>query len=207
CKDPKTPEKVEWQRRVARLSIQGIAGWGAAEVWDMEGTTYSLDQKISRHVGRHLFKFGGRYVRYGGSRTNPENPSYDFANLDDPAANIPGTAHISDASHGPPKSPTVEFRLSRHRGFRANSKPALTRGLRYDLYSTAVVQPTGEVPVGIVTLSPATDLGKFNFGPPRPLDNPIEHDKGVNLGPRFGFAYDFDGKGKTVVRGGFGVLF
>ncbi len=38
-KDPKTPEKVEWQRRVPRLSIQGLDTWGIAEVWDMAGTT------------------------------------------------------------------------------------------------------------------------------------------------------------------------
>ena len=206
-KDPKTPEKVEWQRRVARLSIQGIAGWGAAEVWDMEGATYSLDQKISRHLGRHLFKFGGRYVRYGGSRTNPENPSYDFVNLDDLAANIPGTVNISYGSHGPHKSRMFEFGFFGQDDFRVNSRLVLNLGLRYDFYSNDVVKPTGDVPVGIVNLSPATDLRKFNFGPPRPFDNPIEHDKGVNLGPRFGFAYDFDGKGKTVVRGGFGVLF
>src|SRR5437867_2844728 len=32
--DPKKPETIEWQRRVPRLSIQGIGGWGSAEVWD-----------------------------------------------------------------------------------------------------------------------------------------------------------------------------
>src|SRR5262245_36847099 len=50
--DPSTPESVEWQRRVPRLSIQDIGTWGTAEVWAMEGTSYSIDQKVSRHVGR-----------------------------------------------------------------------------------------------------------------------------------------------------------
>jgi len=206
-KDPKTPEKIEWQRRVARLSIQGLNTWGAAEVWDMEGTTYSVDQKLSRHLGRHLFKLGGRYVRSVGSRTNPENPLYTFNNLADLEANIPGTVNITFGSHGPHSSRMFEFGFFGQDDFRVNSRLVLNLGLRYDFYSNNVVKPTGDVPVGIVNLSPATDLRRFNFGPPRPLDNPVEHDSWANLGPRLGFAYDFDGKGKTVVRGGFGVLF
>jgi|GEM_PF-316320 len=206
-KDPKTPEKVEWQRRVSRLGIQGIGTWGSAEVWDMDGTTYSLDQKISRHLGRHLFKFGGRFFWITGSRTNPENPSYAFNNLTDLQANLPGTVNISYGSHGPHHSRMYEFGFFGQDDFRVSSKLVLNLGLRYDFYSNNVVHPTGSVPVVIKNLSPPTDLRKFDFGPPRPFDNPIEHDRWVNLGPRLGFAYDFDGKGKTVVRGGFGVLF
>src|SRR3989442_12509359 len=99
---PRKPEPIEWEGRVPRLSIQGIGGWGSAEVWDMEGGTASFDQKVSREAGRHLLKFGGRYVRDWGSRTNPENPSYDFVNLAHPAPNIPGTVKITFGSHGPP---------------------------------------------------------------------------------------------------------
>jgi hypothetical protein len=64
-KDPKTSERIEWQRRVPRLGILGIGTWGSAEVWQMDGTTYSLDQKMGRHMGKHLFKFGGRYAAAG----------------------------------------------------------------------------------------------------------------------------------------------
>jgi hypothetical protein len=100
-----------------------------------------------------------------------------------------------------------EFGFFGQDDFRVNSRLVLNLGLRYDFYSNNVVKPTGDVPVGIVNPSPATDLRRFNFGPSRPLDNPVEHDGWANLGPRFGFAYDIDGKGTTVARGGFGVLF
>jgi carboxypeptidase family protein/TonB-dependent receptor-like protein len=205
--DPNTPEEVEWQRRVPRISIQGLDTWGAAEVWDMEGATYSIDQKLSRHLGRHLFKFGGRYLRTVGSRTNPENPLYTFNNLTDLANNIPGTVTITFGSHGPHSSRMYEFGFFGQDDFRVSPRIVLNLGLRYDFYSNNVVKPTGEVPVGIVNLSPATDLHQFNFGLPRPLDNPVENDGWTNLGPRLGFAIDLDGKGKTVVRGGFGILF
>jgi hypothetical protein len=206
-KDPSKEETVEWQRRVPRLSIQGIGTWGSAEVWDMQGATYSFDQKVSREAGRHLLKFGGRFFYNTGSRTNPENPSYQFVNLADLAANIPGTANITFGSHGPHKSRMFEFGFFAQDDFRVSSRLVLNLGLRYDFYSNNVVKPTGDVPVGIVNLSPASDLRKFDFGPARPLDRPTEHDGWVNLGPRLGFAFNPDARGTTVVRGGFGIMY
>ncbi len=204
--DPKKKESIEWQRRVPRVSIQRIGGWGGAEVWQMEGTTYSLDQKIGRQIGQHLFKFGGRYVRYGGSRTNPENPSYAFNNKEDMFANVPGTVNVTFGSAGPHKSRMYEFGFFAQDDWRVSRKLVLNLGLRYDFYSNNFVTPTGPVPVAIVNLSPPKDWHKFDFGPARPFNKPTEHDP-VNFSPRLGFAYNPDGKGKTVVRGGFGILF
>ncbi|MBI1898729.1 MAG: TonB-dependent receptor [Acidobacteria bacterium] len=205
--DPNGRERVEWQRRVPRVGVRGIATFGGAEVWLMEGTTYSFDQKVSRHMGKHLMKFGARYVYYGGSRTNPENPVYVFNNKDDMFANLPVDVTISYGSHGPHKSRMYEAGLFVQDDWRATSRLTLNLGLRYDYYSNAVVTPTGDVDVGIKNLEPPTNWPAFNFGARRPFDRPIENDGWVNLGPRFGFAYKVDGAGKTVVRGGYGVLF
>jgi hypothetical protein len=122
-------------------------------------------------------------------------------------ANAPGTVNISYGSHGPHKSRMYEFGFFAQDDWRISPKLVFNLGLRYDFYSNNVVEPTGDVPVGIVNLSPPSNLSKFDFGPARPLDNPIEHDGWTNLGPRFGFAYNPDGQGKTVVRGGYGILF
>ncbi|MGH9627190.1 MAG: TonB-dependent receptor domain-containing protein, partial [Bryobacteraceae bacterium] len=205
-KDPNGQEGTEWQRRIPRVGIRGIGTWGGAEVWLMEGTTYSFDQKVSRHMGRHLLKFGGRYVYYGGSRTNPENPVYSFNDKEDMFANIPADVTISYGSHGPHKSRMYEFGGFVQDDWRATSKLTLNLGLRYDFYSNAVVEPTGDVDVRIKNLDPPTDWPSFNFGARRPFDKPIENDP-WNWGPRFGFAYRVDDAGKTSIRGGFGVLF
>lgn len=205
-KDPNKAERIEWQRRIPRLSIQRIGGWGSAEVWQMEGTTYSLDQKVGRHLGQHLLKFGGRYVFYGGSRTNPENPNYAFGSIQDMFANIPTTVNISFGSHGPHSSRMYEVGFFVQDDWRATSRLMLNLGLRYDFYSNNVVKAKGDVPVVIRNLEPAKDLRKFDFGPDLPFDRPTEHDA-VNFGPRLGFAYNLDGRGKTVIRGGSAVLF
>src|SRR5262249_13899997 len=47
----------------------------------------------------------------------------------------------------------------------------------------------------------------FQFGPVRDKFNPFENDKGVNIAPRLGFAYNLKGKRETVVRGGLSIMF
>jgi hypothetical protein len=48
---------------------------------------------------------------------------------------------------------------------------------------------------------------QFQFGPFRDPGNPYNSDKWVNIGPRIGFSYNPDGKSRTVIRAGFGILF
>jgi hypothetical protein len=91
--------------------------------------------------------------------------------------------------------------------WRVSSRLVLNLGLRYDFYSNMVARPTGSVPVGFYNLTPPKDWNKFDFGPQLDPNHPYNNDGWLNLGPRVGFAYLLDGRGKTVMRGGFGVLY
>jgi hypothetical protein len=208
-RDPSNkPEKAPWDRSIARISISGPSGFssGAAEIWDMDGTTYSFDQKIARHSGKHSFKFGMKYVLYGGFRSNPENPAFSFQNKADFLANIPN--QVTPSFGSPPyKSRMHEIGFFTQDDWRITRKLVLNLGLRYDFYTKNVSTPTTQVPAGFYNLRPPTDWRKFDFGPAMDPSSPYKNDGWVNLGPRAGFAYNPDGQSKTVVRGGFGVLF
>jgi hypothetical protein len=208
-KDPGgKPERAPWDRSIPRFNVAGPSGFGSgsAEIWDMDGTTLSIDQKIAHHAGKHSVKFGGRFMHYGGFRSNPENPSISFQNKADFLANTPSAV---TPTFGSPyyTSRMYEFGLFLQDDWRITPKLVLNLGLRYDFYSNMVAKPATDIPVGFYNLTPPTDWTKFDFGAARDPNHPYQHDPGANLGPRIGFAYNPDGKSKTVFRGGAGVLF
>ncbi len=210
--DPDRQETIDWQNRIPRLRLRNVGGTitlGSGEVWLMEGTTTTFDQKLTLNKGKHTIKFGGRFVHYGGARTNPENPQYEFLNVEEMQANRINGAVISFGSNGPHSSRMYEIGGFVQDDWRVNRKLTLNLGLRYDFYSNNTVKPTGAIDVTNknLELPPGADFTNFAFGPRRPTDRPIEHDGWVNLGPRAGFAYRVDDEGRTVVRGGVGVMF
>jgi hypothetical protein len=91
--------------------------------------------------------------------------------------------------------------------WRVSSKLVLNMGIRYDYFGRYVIKPkNAQEQAGIVNLDGL--LGQnFTFGPQRPLDSIYDDDKGLNLGPRIGFAYNVDGSGHLIVNGGWGLMF
>ena len=80
-------------------------------------------------------------------------------------------------------------------------------GIRYDYYSNFVAEGEDGTPdAGLYNPSFSAWTARSQVGPFRPRSKPYEND-GNNFAPRFGFAYNPDGQGKTVIRGGFGLMF
>src|SRR5262245_5035667 len=204
--DPKKQETFFGGRRVAQISSLGfstadseIAEYGAGTgVWTME-------EKFARTTGRHSLKFGGIYSSRGGGRSNIENPRLRYENEAEMLANIPSRVQLTFGVN-PYTSHSWEFGLFAQDDWRITPKLVLNFGLRYDYFSKFVAKPSSDAPAALFNLDGLLDAQRFIFGPFRdPLD-PFDPDS-RNFGPRFGFAYNPDGKGKSVVRGGLSVMF
>jgi hypothetical protein len=205
-KDPRRAEANIWGRRMGQLSISGLFSTPGSEVWDMHGTAYTYDQKLSRTAGQHLFKGGFRWARQTGSRSNPENPVFQFQNKADLLANIP--SQVRPTFGAPPHTSYMdEIGGFLQDDWRVTRSLVLNLGLRYDYYAPVRLTPTTDVPVQIVNLAAPSDLRKMDFGAVlNPLE-PYKADGWVNLGPRAGFAWAVGENHDNVVRGGIGVLF
>jgi hypothetical protein len=198
-------ELVPFGRRVPRLSFPGVAN-PDQELYMMEGRTYNFDQKYSRHVGSQSFKFGFTVRRDCCRRYNPEAPNVAYANRADFIANITNSVGPT-YGNGEYTAKMYQVGGFAQTDWRVRSNLTLNLGIRYDYFSHLVPEGSKNAPLtGIYNPDGLLD-SNFNVGAVRPINNPYESDKWVNLGPRFGFAYNVGGKSKTVIRGGFGVLF
>jgi hypothetical protein len=89
--------------------------------------------------------------------------------------------------------------------FRLNQKLTVNMGLRWDLFV-----PWVEVDDKQSNFDPST--GRFVVASPDAVIDGVQVGRYLqtyskkNFGPRLGFAYDLDGSGRTVVRGGWGMF-
>jgi outer membrane receptor protein involved in Fe transport len=199
-------ESFTGARRRPRLSTSlGFSG-PDGEINHYGGPLWQISQKIARPVGRHFLKFGGDFHRLTGTRNNPEVPTFTYSGLDALLNNTP-RAVTATLGNGDFTMRNYEFGFFVQDDWRATSKLTLNLGLRYDFYSNFVSKGKRGTPdAGLYNPELLSQDGNFTVGPFRPITNPFEHDP-MNVGPRFGFAYNPDGQGKTALRGGFGVMF
>jgi hypothetical protein len=198
-------ELVPFGRRVPRLSYLGTAN-PDQELYGMEGRTYNFDQKYARHARKQSWKFGFTLRRDCCRRNNPEAVNVAYSSRADFINNVPNSVGPT-YGNGDYTAKMYQIGSFAQTDWRVRNDLTLNLGIRYDFFSHLVPEASSKAPLtGIYNPDGVLDA-QFNVGPIRPRDNPYESDKWVNLGPRIGFAYNVAGKSKTVVRGGFGVLF
>ncbi len=204
-RDPRGPESTFGGRRIGYLIT--TLGWDtqASEFRPIEGRTWSLDQKLAWIRGRHSFKFGGVFLHQQGYRTDPESPRFQYSSRADLFANRPSSLR--------PTFGTPAFRGTLNTmgffiqdDFRVSKTLVLNLGLRYDYFGAFRAVPTTDSDAFLYNLDGLRDAS-FNFGPYRDPEKPYNPDRGINLQPRVGFSFNPDGRGRTAVRGGFGVMF
>jgi outer membrane receptor protein involved in Fe transport len=193
------------RKRIGSINVSGLFGTGDTEILALTYDAYNLDQKVTRLMGAHTMKFGFRWAREIGYKSNPQSNRFTFPSLDDLLANKPSDFLL--AMGNPPHRAWVDqFGGFLQDDWRVNDRFVLNLGLRYDYYPGFGYKSLDPAePAEINNLDNPADIRKMDFGAPRPLDKPIGDDT-LNFAPRAGFAWTVDRAGATVVRGGVGVF-
>ncbi len=174
------------------ISISGVASFGRNTSYPvlLNETHYEFSQSLSKQSGRHSWKFGGdiNFIRAYTSYPNTFGGSFSFASL---AAFVAGQPQSFTQGFGNPAIHLPENLLGFYAQdtFRLNQKVTLVYGLRYDY-----------------------DMQPQHV--PRNRNNPIEAplQDSINrypkqIAPRIGATWNPDGKGKTVIRAGYGLYY
>ena len=203
-KDPLQEEKTFGGRRIPSINIDE-AGFGAGG-GEYQPTgfapNWSIDQKISYTKGKHSLKFGVQFFSNATGRANVENPQFTYGTVADALANTPTRVGFQFGV-SPYEQRAESYGLFVQDDWRVTNKLVLNLGLRYDAYGGWVA--TGDTTDGPPHIFNAPlQFPDFLVGDRLPVDRPIEPDRN-NFSPRFGFAYDLNAQGKTVIRGGVGI--
>ena len=95
--------------------------------------SYNVDQKVTRIMGAHTVKFGFRWAREIGFKSNPQTNRFTYTSLDDLLANRASDFLL--AMGNPPHTAWVDqFGGFIQDDWRVNRRLVLNLGLRYDYY-------------------------------------------------------------------------
>ena len=217
---------------MTQLTFQNIRNLGANGNQPLitNQNDFQVFDNVTKISGRHTFKVGGSVTFRSREILNADSITGVFAFNNNMTSNCAGTVtgctvnsstgfdvaslllgyattktrNMFDAGTYTEKRP--EWSIYAQDDFRVNSKLTLNVGLRYDVYvpwleidwiasRTSTRPPAPSWSLRTTRRSAGVNVGRW-------LQT---YSKG-DVGPRFGFAYDLIGSGRTLVRGGVGVF-
>jgi hypothetical protein len=202
--------------RTAQLGGGALIGGNGAQLeytgdygtYAVPENTYQINDAVTFTTGRHTMKFGGSIIRRDVAFFRPiagkgyfQLSSGDFTGYDTSEV-LAGFAdsYSIGAQSGFFGTRNYELGVFAQDDWKVNQRLVLNLGVRYDLITFPTEEHNRQA-----ALNPTTghiDLAGVN-GVPRSIIN----NNTLNFAPRIGFSYDVYGRGKTVLRGGYGIFY
>lgn len=218
--------------RVPTISLTGYAAVAPGAPWSNYQTIYEFRNNFTWIRGAHTIKTGFNYsyeIKFEPTNTNV----FGAFSFDGRFTRQPGAASGGDAfadlllgrAANYNETDTVAFNDNRRNSFetfiddswKASRKLTLNFGLRYSYFPPAhepddrfrVFVPSAYNPAQAVTVNAAGQVLRGSGNRFNGLVNPTSYWRSSkkNFAPRFSFAYDLFGNGRTAIRGGYGLFF
>jgi hypothetical protein len=199
---------------VPTITVSGITGFGLTGQFPAGWyqTEFTYKDALSWIHSSHSFKFGAEVRREWGNshQTTTYVPNYTFNNVLNFALDQPATeVQLVDPRTGIPGTLVLGLRAL-DLGFFFNDDWKVTRnltisyGVRYERFGTWT-----EVNnlLRNMVLGTGSSFTEQLSNASMQFVKQLYATPGKNFMPRFGFAWNPDGKGKTSVRGGYGIYF
>jgi len=218
--------------RVPTISLTGYAAVAPPAPWSNYQTIYDFRDTFTWIKGAHTIKTGFLYsyeIKFEPTNTNV----FGAFSFDGRFTREPGAARGGDAfadmllgrAANYNETDTVAFNDNRRNSFetfiddswKASRKLTLNFGLRYSRFAPAhepddrfrVFVPSQYDPAQAVTVNAAGQIPRGAGNRFNGLVNPTSYWRSSrkNFAPRFSFAYDLFGNGRTALRGGYGLFY
>jgi carboxypeptidase family protein len=172
---------------------------------------WDVQDSVSYLLGKHALKFGGEFTHIEGDADAHDQRGRIFFFGGNTPQILAGSSSLEDFFAGNPTfgalltgNPNVRLTWTSTAGFiqddwRLTPKLTINMGLRY-----SYVTPMKEVNNQIGTFLPAVGLVQQGQSP---VGNTLWKPEYKDFSPRLGFAWDVNGKGTTVVRGGASIIY
>lgn len=196
--------------------VQAINGGPGFLPANPRQTSYQIQDTVSWTVGAHQLIMGWRGVRNDVSPFTNTNTrgTLNFANdfTQNPIGNTGGSGfatlllgYLTSGSRGFLLTPyylrNYEHAIFFQDNWKVSSRLTLNLGLRWEVFTAATEERNR------LTNFDQTNLRLVYAGVGGTSNTAGAKTRWNNFGPRFGFAYNLNGKGTTVVRGGFGMSY